>query len=81
VTKATGNRKRNALNVERVVGSRWTSVEIREGHRHYVCTESKGSRKKKVSFEFEEKTENDSIRLPMIIMISSVLHVFLRISR
>jgi len=81
VTKATGNRKRNALNVERVVGSRWTSVEIREGHRHYVCTESKGSRKKKVSFEFEEKTENDSIRLPMIIMISSVLHAFLRISR
>lgn len=47
ITRATGHRKRNSLDADRVVGSHWTSVEIREGHRHYVCTESKGSRKKK----------------------------------
>lgn len=49
ITRATGHRKRNSLDANRIVGSHWTSVEIREGHRHYVCTESKGSRKKKVS--------------------------------
>jgi len=47
ITRATGHRKRNSFDADRVVGSHWTSVEIREGHRHYVCTESKGSRKKK----------------------------------
>ena len=47
VIRKTGNRKRNSLNVSRVVGSRWTSVEIRSGHRHYVCSEIKGSKKKK----------------------------------
>lgn len=47
VIRKTGQRKRNALNINRVIGSRWTSVEIRCGHRQYVVTEQKGSRKKK----------------------------------
>mmetsp|Transcript_15800 Transcript_15800/g.23747 ORF Transcript_15800/g.23747 Transcript_15800/m.23747 type:complete len:273 (+) Transcript_15800:137-955(+) len=47
VIRATGHRKRNALVVNRAVGSRWTSVDIRCGHRHYVVSEVKGSRKKK----------------------------------
>ena len=55
VTKATGHRKRNALNVSRAVGSRWTSVEIREGHRHYVCSEARGTRKKE---NFEMRMSN-----------------------
>jgi tryptophan-rich hypothetical protein len=46
VTRATGQRKRNMVHLDRVVGSRWTSVEIRAGHRHYVCMETRGSRKK-----------------------------------
>ncbi len=45
--RATGHRKRNALVPDRAVGSRWTSVEIRSGHRHYVVSEVRGSRKKK----------------------------------
>jgi len=40
VTKATGHRKRNALNVERVVGSRWASVESRGGWTQFECAES-----------------------------------------
>ena len=36
----------NTVNVDRIVGSRWTSVEIMEGHRHYVCSETRGSKKK-----------------------------------
>jgi len=55
VTKATGHRKRNTLNVNRVVGSRWTSVEIREGWRQFECTELSGSRKKK---NFEVRMSN-----------------------
>lgn len=47
VTRATGQRKRNQMNINRINGSRWTSVEIRSGHRHYVCSEARGSRKKK----------------------------------
>jgi hypothetical protein len=47
VIRKTGTRKRNALNIKRAVGSRWTSVEIRSGHRHYVCSEVRGSKKKK----------------------------------
>ena len=47
LVRATGQRKRNTVNIDRIVGSRWTSVEIRCGHRHYVCDEIKGSRKKK----------------------------------
>lgn len=46
VTRATGPRKRNTVNPDRIVGSRWTAVEIREGWRHYICAETKGSRKK-----------------------------------
>ena len=56
VTQATGHRKRNALNVNRVVGSRWTSVEIREGWRQFECTELSGSRKKKVSSARREES-------------------------
>ncbi len=47
VIRATGHRKRNALNINRVNGSRWTAVVIRSGHRHYVVSEIRGSRKKK----------------------------------
>ena len=47
VTRATGQRKRNALNVDRVNGSRWTAVETRAGHRHYIVSEIRGSRKNK----------------------------------
>jgi len=32
--------------------------------------------RKEIGFELEEQTENDSIRLPMIIMIFSILHIF-----
>jgi len=46
MTRATGQRRRNTVNPTRIAGSRWTSVEIRAGHRHYVCMESRGSRKK-----------------------------------
>lgn len=46
VTRATGQRKRNALNIERINGSRWTAVETRLGHRHYVVSQVRGSRKK-----------------------------------
>jgi tryptophan-rich hypothetical protein len=48
IIRATGKRKRNTLpNPKRIIGSLWTSVEIREGHRHYRCTEVRGSRKNK----------------------------------
>merc|ERR1712232_693250 len=47
IIRATGSRKRNSINTDRIVGSRWTSVEILEGHRHYVCSEIRGSKKKK----------------------------------
>merc|ERR1712087_929508 len=46
VIRATGNRKRNSVNTNKIVGSRWTSREILEGHRHYVCSETRGSKKK-----------------------------------
>ena len=39
VIRKTGNRKRNALNIKRAVVSRWTSVDSRSDHRHYVCSE------------------------------------------
>lgn len=47
VTRATGQRKRNALTPSKAIQSKWISVEIRHGHRHYLCTEMRGSRKKK----------------------------------
>jgi len=46
IVRATGNRKKNMVQLDRIVKSRWTSTEIREGHRHYVCTEKRGSKKK-----------------------------------
>lgn len=47
VVRASGNRKRNSLVPSKAIKSKWTSVEIRFGHRHYLCDEIRGSRKKK----------------------------------
>ena len=47
VVRKTGGTKRNRVEVNKVIGSKWTSVEQREGHRHYRVAESKGSVKKK----------------------------------
>ena len=35
------------MEINKVVGSKWTSMEQREGHRHYEVVERKGSPKKK----------------------------------
>lgn len=47
VVAATGHKKKNTVNMQRVIGSRWTSVEQRCGHRQYTVSEMKGSKKKK----------------------------------
>ena len=44
---ATGSRKKNTVDMRRVVGSRWTSVETRCGHRQYTVSETRGSKKNK----------------------------------
>ena len=44
VVKKTGSKKRNTIDMRRILGSRWTSVEIREGHRQYECSETRGSK-------------------------------------
>ena len=44
---ATGHKKRNTVDMKRVIGSRWTSVETRCGHRQYTVSEMRGSKKKK----------------------------------
>jgi len=47
VTRATGSRKQNPVRVDRLLHSRWTSVEIYHGHRHHTILEVQGSVKKK----------------------------------
>lgn len=44
---ATGHKKKNSVNMNRIVGSRWTSVETRCGHRQYTVSETRGSKKNK----------------------------------
>ena len=45
--RATGPTKYNRIDLSRMIGSRWTSVEIREGHRQYTVSETRGSPKQK----------------------------------
>ncbi len=45
--RATGNRLKNFIHLNRLVGSQWTSVEVYNGHRHHEVVELKGSPKKK----------------------------------
>jgi len=50
VIRATGQRKRNSINLQdlnRLIGSQWTSVEIYNGHRHHTVKEIQGSKKQK----------------------------------
>lgn len=47
VVAATGHKKRNTVDMNRVISSRWTSVETRCGHRQYIVSEMRGSKKKK----------------------------------
>jgi tryptophan-rich hypothetical protein len=49
--RATGQRKTNSLQRRRLVGSRWTSVEIVNGHRHHTVMEVQGSPKKKGQYQ------------------------------
>lgn len=49
VVRKTGTTKRNIVDPNKVVGSQWSSVAIREGHRHYRVVEMKGSAKKKTA--------------------------------
>jgi tryptophan-rich hypothetical protein len=46
VIRATGPRKTNVLMTNRLIGSKWTSVEIRNGHRQHTIVETRGSSKK-----------------------------------
>ncbi len=43
VIRQTGPRKTNRIQLDRLLNSRWTSVEIRHGHRQYRVVEIKGS--------------------------------------
>jgi len=47
VVRKTGSSKSNRVEMRNVVGSQWTSVHTREGHRHYRVAEMMGSPKKK----------------------------------
>jgi len=49
--RATGSRKRNAIVVDRLVGSLWTSVEVYNGHRHHTIMDVRGSPKRKLEMQ------------------------------
>jgi tryptophan-rich hypothetical protein len=46
VVRATGHRKRNSFNVDKLVHSQWSSVEVYNGHRHHTVVETRGSKRK-----------------------------------
>jgi len=44
--RASGLTKSNRVELDRVVGSQWSSVQVRMGHRHYRVGDVKGSKKR-----------------------------------
>lgn len=45
--RATGSRKNNQVDLDRLISSQWTSVEVYYGHRHHAIMELRGSPKQK----------------------------------
>lgn len=58
VIRATGQKKYNSVDINRIVGSRWTSVEICHGHRQFECSQIQGSNKKNSSNPLEFRMSN-----------------------
>jgi len=55
LVRATGNTKHNRIgDWSRLIGSKWTSVEQRCGHRQYTVSETKGSPSKKINGSFAQ---------------------------
>lgn len=46
VVRATGPRRHNSYQIDRLVQSQWTSVETYNGHRHHTIVETRGSRRR-----------------------------------
>jgi tryptophan-rich hypothetical protein len=46
VIRQTGQRETNTIQASRLIGSKWTSVEIRNGHRQHTIVETRGSTRK-----------------------------------
>ncbi|CAM9139665.1 unnamed protein product [Discosporangium mesarthrocarpum] len=47
----TGFNKKNVINMQKIVGSKWTSTDTRQGHRHYVARSRRRNKVKEAEVE------------------------------